>query len=101
MRILKMLNMRLDRTVRIGLWTGEEQGLMGSRAYVSNHFGYFPGGGARASGRSGGGGSDDSTRADGGDSSRGEGREAARGNPEPRRNLVRKREYDSLSVYFN
>jgi len=26
------------RTIRIGLWTGEEQGLIGSRAYVSQHF---------------------------------------------------------------
>jgi len=26
------------RTIRIGLWTGEEQGLLGSRAYVSQHF---------------------------------------------------------------
>jgi carboxypeptidase Q len=39
MRILKTLNMRLDRTVRIGLWSGEEQGLLGSRAYVNEHFG--------------------------------------------------------------
>lgn len=34
MRILKKLNFPLDRTVRIGLWSGEEQGLLGSRAYV-------------------------------------------------------------------
>ncbi len=27
------------RTIRIGLWTGEEQGLLGSRAYVAEHFG--------------------------------------------------------------
>ena len=38
MRILKTLNLNLDRTVRIGLWSGEEQGLFGSRAYVKQHF---------------------------------------------------------------
>lgn len=37
MRILKSLNLPLDRTVRIGLWSGEEQGLFGSRAYVKQH----------------------------------------------------------------
>jgi carboxypeptidase Q len=37
-RILKTLNVRLDRTVRLALWSGEEQGLLGSRAYVKNHF---------------------------------------------------------------
>ncbi len=39
MRILKTLNLNLDRTVRIGLWGGEEQGLFGSKAYVKAHFG--------------------------------------------------------------
>jgi carboxypeptidase Q len=38
MRILKALNLRLDRTVRLALWGGEEQGLLGSRAYVQAHF---------------------------------------------------------------
>jgi len=38
-RILKALNLKLDRTVRIGLWSGEEQGLYGSRAYVKATFG--------------------------------------------------------------
>lgn len=39
MRILKALNLKLDRTVRIVLWSGEEQGLLGSKAYVKEHFG--------------------------------------------------------------
>ena len=39
MRILKTSGVRLRRTVRIGLWTGEEQGLLGSRDYVTRHFG--------------------------------------------------------------
>jgi len=38
MRILKALNLPMARTVRLGLWTAEEQGLMGSRAYVKEHF---------------------------------------------------------------
>ena len=38
-RILKSLNLPLDRTVRVALWGGEEEGLLGSRAYVKEHFG--------------------------------------------------------------
>ena len=38
MRILKQSGVRLRRTVRLGLWGGEEQGLLGSRAYVTQHF---------------------------------------------------------------
>ena len=37
-RILKTLGVRLDRTVRVALWSGEEQGLLGSRGYVKAHF---------------------------------------------------------------
>jgi carboxypeptidase Q len=38
MRILKSLNLKMDRTVRMGLWGGEEEGLLGSAAYVKEHF---------------------------------------------------------------
>lgn len=38
MRILKTLNIKMDRTVRIALWGGEEAGLLGSKAYVKAHF---------------------------------------------------------------
>ncbi|GJM09050.1 MAG: hypothetical protein DHS20C11_13260 [Lysobacteraceae bacterium] len=38
MRILKTLNLPMRRTVRAGLWDGEEQCLCGSRAYVAEHF---------------------------------------------------------------
>ncbi len=38
MRILKASGVKLRRTVRIGLWGGEEQGLLGSREYVAQHF---------------------------------------------------------------
>ena len=39
MRILKTLGVKPMRTIRIALWSGEEQGLYGSRAYVQKHFG--------------------------------------------------------------
>jgi hypothetical protein len=39
-RLLKTLNLKPRRTIRIGLWTGEEEGLLGSAAYVKQHFGY-------------------------------------------------------------
>ena len=48
MRILRDVYAELGksprRTIRIGLWTGEEQGLLGSRAYVSQHFAERTGG---------------------------------------------------------
>jgi Zn-dependent M28 family amino/carboxypeptidase len=39
LRLLRALGARPRRTVRIALWTGEEQGLLGSIAYVERHFG--------------------------------------------------------------
>jgi hypothetical protein len=41
-RILKASGLQPRRTIRIGLWTGEEQGLLGSAAYVRDHFGGRP-----------------------------------------------------------
>ena len=57
MRILKQSGVKLRRTVRIGLWTGEEQGLLGSAQYMRMHFGTAAGrgGGAGAGGRGAGG----------------------------------------------
>jgi hypothetical protein len=40
-RILKALNIKPKRTIRIALWSGEEQGLFGSAGYVKQHFGTF------------------------------------------------------------
>jgi hypothetical protein len=37
MRIIKTLGLKPRRTIRVGLWGGEEQGLLGSRAYVKEH----------------------------------------------------------------
>ena len=41
-RIIKALGLKPRRTIRIGLWSGEEQGLLGSQWYVANHFGTRP-----------------------------------------------------------
>jgi len=38
LRIIKALNLKTDRTIRLALWSGEEQGLFGSAAYVKEHF---------------------------------------------------------------
>ena len=38
MRIIKTIGVQPKRTIRIGLWSGEEQGLLGSRGYVKNTF---------------------------------------------------------------
>jgi hypothetical protein len=37
-RIIRSLGLKPRRTIRIALWSGEEQGLLGSRAYVKKHF---------------------------------------------------------------
>ncbi len=42
MRILKALDIKPRRTIRIGLWSGEEEGLLGSQGYVEKHFGSRP-----------------------------------------------------------
>jgi hypothetical protein len=40
-RILKAIGVKPRRTIRVALWSGEEQGLLGSQAYVKEHFGTF------------------------------------------------------------
>jgi carboxypeptidase Q len=42
MRILNALHVKPRRTIRVGLWTGEEQGEYGSSGYVKQHFGFVP-----------------------------------------------------------
>ncbi|HEX8459128.1 MAG TPA: M20/M25/M40 family metallo-hydrolase [Pyrinomonadaceae bacterium] len=83
-RILMALNLKPRRTIRVALWSGEEQGLLGSRAYVKEHFGEIvqptpqptpPGAG--------------------------EGRPTAQPSPQPRGRLVTKPEYDKFAGYFN
>jgi Zn-dependent M28 family amino/carboxypeptidase len=88
-RILEACNLKPRRTIRIALWTGEEQGLLGSRAYVTKHFGSYPGQtglGGRGRGGRGAGDSDSPTT-----------RPAS---TRPAR-LEKGPEYDKLSVYFN
>jgi hypothetical protein len=41
MRILAAIGAKPRRTIRLALWSGEEQGLLGSQAYVKEHFGTF------------------------------------------------------------
>jgi len=40
-RIIRALGLKPRRTIRVALWSGEEQGLLGSLAYVKEHFGSF------------------------------------------------------------
>lgn len=55
-RIIQTLGLKPRRTIRIALWSGEEQGLLGSRAYVRQHFGYRGDGTTPQFGGGGGGG---------------------------------------------
>ena len=51
MRLIKALDLKPRRTVRIGLWSAEEQGALGSRAYVAAHFARRVAGAGGAAGR--------------------------------------------------
>ena len=42
MRILTSLKAKPRRTIRIALWSGEEEGLFGSKGYANQHFGSYP-----------------------------------------------------------
>ncbi len=53
LRIIKALGLKPRRTIRIGLWSGEEQGLLGSRAHVTKHYGKRVGAQGGQSGQSG------------------------------------------------
>jgi carboxypeptidase Q len=77
MRIIQTLGLKPRRTIRIGLWTGEEQGLLGSRQYVAKHFGYF------------------------GDTPPPVFNTGGFGAPQTPQKLTKLPEYDKLSAYFN
>ena len=74
-RIIMASGLKPRRTIRVALWSGEEQGLNGSEGYVKEHFGEMKGGGDRFS--------------------RMMGENTAK--PE----LVKKAEYEKLSAYYN
>jgi carboxypeptidase Q len=88
MRVLATLKVKPRRTIRIGLWSGEEQGLLGSKAYVTRHFGFYTNTTEHVVLRAPSDPSDDPPMR------RGSTNAASR-------KLVREPEYDQLSVYFN
>jgi Zn-dependent M28 family amino/carboxypeptidase len=80
-RILKALDLKPRRTIRIALWSGEEQGLYGSAGYVKEHFGQRGDGTRGGMGGGGGGGG------------------FGGGGPQPK--VTTKPEYEKFSGYFN
>src|SRR5205809_5208527 len=78
-RIIQTLGLKPRRNIRIALWTGEEEGLLGSRAYVAQHFGKME--------------TPASSTSSGGDGT------ASTTPPAPV--LVKGPEYDKLAGYFN
>ena len=80
-RIIQALGLKPRRTIRVGLWSGEEEGLLGSRGYVKNHFGEVvaptpqPGATPAAPG--------------------------AQGGAQPQGRLVTKPDYEKFDAYFN
>lgn len=88
MRILQALKLQPRRTIRVGLWSGEEQGLLGSRAYVAEHFGKLdtpaPAAGPSLTPRAG-----EPLPA------------TAAASPRPTPNLITKPDYEKFAAYFN
>jgi Zn-dependent M28 family amino/carboxypeptidase len=74
-RIIQTLGLKPRRTIRVALWSGEEQGLFGSRAYVREHFGEMQGSN--------------------------QGVAAVPGQPTRPPTLVKKADYEKLSAYYN
>jgi hypothetical protein len=89
-RIISALKLKPRRTIRIALWSGEEQGLYGSKAYVADHFGYFTNEAGSAQPIT-----VVRTNKESGSV------ETITNNTETIRKLVRGPEYDKLSIYFN
>jgi carboxypeptidase Q len=90
-RIIQALGLKPRRTIRVALWSGEEQGLLGSRAYVAENFGTLQTPATSAAPATGG-------------ANNGMGGGAGNGNGAPTPagpTLVTKPAYDKLSAYFN
>jgi carboxypeptidase Q len=90
MRIIQALGLKPRRTIRIALWSGEEQGLLGSRAYVAKHFGKME--------------TPATTASNGGNGARpagGDGTAATAPATPPAPVLVKMPDYDKLAGYFN
>ncbi|HEV8131012.1 MAG TPA: M20/M25/M40 family metallo-hydrolase [Acidobacteriota bacterium] len=84
-RILKTIGAQPRRTIRIALWSGEEQGLLGSRAYVSDHFASRP--------------QSENQRQQG--AAEGSGGQRPQQSNQPPPPITLKPEYSKLSAYFN
>jgi hypothetical protein len=92
-RIIQTLGLKPRRTIRIALWSGEEQGLLGSRAYVAEHFGSMQNPATSATPATGGATNNTMGGGNGGNGN---------GNGVPARpTLVAKPEYEKFSGYFN
>ena len=89
-RIIQALGLKPRRTIRVALWSGEEQGLLGSRAYVAEHFGSMQNPATSAAPATG-----TTTNAMGNGNGNGNG--AAPAAP----TLLKKADYEKLSAYFN
>ena len=92
-RIIQALGLKPRRTIRIALWSGEEQGLLGSRAYVAQHFGSMQSPATSAAPATG----NANTNAMGGGNGNGNGN----GSTQAAQVLVSKPDYEKLSGYFN
>jgi hypothetical protein len=103
-RIINALGLKPRRTIRVALWTGEEQGLFGSAAYVKKHFGHDPDAETRRAQRRAAAleAADPASPADPASAS-------ASSSPAPApatqpvlpRRIVKEKDYEKLSVYFN
>ncbi len=88
LRIIKACDLHPRRTIRVALWSGEEEGLFGSKAYVTRHFGYYTNTSSSEAAR----------RAP---RDRREEIAVNSSESESRRKLIKGPEYDELSAYFN
>jgi Zn-dependent M28 family amino/carboxypeptidase len=91
-RIIQSLNLHPRRTIRVALWTGEEEGLLGSAAYVKKHFGYDPDANLRR---------DRQRRAAAAAATEPSDSGTPAPATEPAHQIVKEADYDRLSVYFN